>query len=72
MGANFRFGRGRLGTTETLETLCCQAGVQVTVLPILEDACGAMSSSRIRAALSEGDPTAQQLRAGPIASAARW
>ena len=62
VGANFRFGRGRLGTTETLQTLCCQAGVQVTVLPILEDASGAMSSSRIRAALSEGDlATAQQL-----------
>jgi len=66
VGANFRFGRGRLGTTETLQTLCRQAGVHVTVLPILEDASGAMSSSRIRAALSEGDlATAQQLLGRP-------
>jgi len=66
VGANFRFGRGRLGTTETLQTLCRQAAVQVTVLPILEDASGAMSSSRIRAALSEGDlATAQQLLGRP-------
>ena len=62
VGANFRFGRGRQGTTETLQTLCAAVGVQVTVLPILKDASGAMSSSRVRAALGDGDlTTAQQL-----------
>ena len=60
VGANFRFGRGRQGNTQTLQELCAQAGVQVTVLPILEDASGAMSSSRIRAALSDGDLTTAQ------------
>ena len=60
VGANFRFGRGRQGNTQTLQELCAEAGVQVTVLPILEDASGAMSSSRIRAALSDGDLTTAQ------------
>ena len=66
VGANFRFGRGRQGNTQTLQELCAQAGVQVTVLPILEDASGAMSSSRIRAALSDGDlVTSKQLLGRP-------
>jgi riboflavin kinase/FMN adenylyltransferase len=66
VGANFRFGRGRQGTTETLQTLCAAVGVQVTVLPILKDASGAMSSSRVRAALGDGDlTTAQQLLGRP-------
>lgn len=55
VGANFRFGRGREGDTNTLRALAEAAGVQVSVLPILEDAGGRMSSSRIRAALSNGD-----------------
>jgi riboflavin kinase/FMN adenylyltransferase len=55
VGANFRFGRGREGDTNTLRELAEAAGVQVSVLPILEDAGGRMSSSRIREALSNGD-----------------
>ena len=55
VGANFRFGRGREGDTNTLRALAEAAGVQVSVLPILEDAEGRMSSSRIREALSNGD-----------------
>ena len=55
VGANFRFGRGREGDTNTLRVLAEAAGVQVSVLPILEDAGGRMSSSRIREALSNGD-----------------
>lgn len=55
VGANFRFGRGRSGDTNTLRLLCEQANVKVSVLPILEDDGGRMSSSRIRNALSEGD-----------------
>ena len=55
VGANFRFGRGREGDTNTLRDLAEAAGVQVSVLPILEDAGGRMSSSRIREALSNGD-----------------
>jgi riboflavin kinase/FMN adenylyltransferase len=55
VGANFRFGRGREGDTNTLRVLAEAAGVQVSVMPILEDAGGRMSSSRIREALSNGD-----------------
>ena len=55
VGANFRFGRDRTGDTDTLRRLCERAGVQVSVLPILEDDGGRMSSSRIRAALGAGD-----------------
>ncbi|AKN59947.1 riboflavin biosynthesis protein RibF [Synechococcus sp. WH 8020] len=55
VGANFRFGRGREGDTNTLRQLAEAAGVKVSVLPLLEDAGGRMSSSRIREALSNGD-----------------
>ena len=55
VGANFRFGRDRTGDTDTLRRLCERAGVRVSVLPILEDDGGRMSSSRIRAALNAGD-----------------
>ena len=66
VGANFRFGRGRQGNTDTLQTLGEAAGIRVTVLPILEDSSGAMSSSRIRAALSDGDlVTSKQLLGRP-------
>ena len=64
VGANFRFGRGRQGTTQTLQTLCAAAGVRVTVVPILEDSNGAMSSSRIRSALTTGDLVSAQLLLG--------
>ena len=57
IGANFRFGRGREGGADTLRSLAKAAGVKVSVLPILEDPVGRMSSSRIREALSEGDLT---------------
>ena len=55
VGANFRFGHNRTGDTDTLRRLCESAGVQVSVMPILEDDGGRMSSSRIRAALGAGD-----------------
>jgi len=55
VGANFRFGRGREGDTKTLTRLAKAAGVKVSVVPILEDGEGRMSSSRIRAALSAGE-----------------
>ncbi len=58
VGANFRFGRGRQGSTQTLQQICAEANVRVTVLPILEDSSGRMSSSRIRTALGEARHTA--------------
>ena len=66
VGANFRFGRGREGDTNTLRTLAEAAGVEVAVLPILKDGQGRMSSSRIRKALENGDlSTASHLLGRP-------
>ena len=66
VGANFRFGRGREGGADTLKDLAEAAGVRVSVLPILEDPGGRMSSSRIREALAEGDlSTARDLLQRP-------
>ncbi len=66
VGANFRFGRDRQGDTQTLQRLASAAGVEVVILPILEDEDGRMSSSRIRAALNEADlKTAKSLMGRP-------
>jgi len=66
VGANFRFGRNREGDTNTLQRFAAAAGIEVMVLPILEDTEGRMSSSRIRSALSEGDlHTAKTLMGRP-------
>ncbi len=55
-GEDFTFGRARAGTTATLADLCGAHGVSAeTVGPVTDDG-GAISSSRIRAALSAGDP----------------
>lgn len=55
VGANFRFGRDRKGDAEMLHRLGAAAGVDVAVIPILEDNQGRVSSSRIRAALEDGE-----------------
>ena len=55
VGTNFRFGHQRRGDAEMLERLAARKGVEVKVVPIVEDAEGRMSSSRIRAALESGD-----------------
>ncbi|WP_316015041.1 bifunctional riboflavin kinase/FAD synthetase [Roseobacter sp. HKCCA0434] len=52
VGADFRFGKGRAGTTETL----ADAPFELTVAPLLEGAEGPVSSTAIREALSEGRP----------------
>ncbi len=66
VGANFRFGRNREGDTNTLQRFAAAAGIEVMVLPILEDTEGRMSSSRIRSALSKGDlHTAKTLMGRP-------
>lgn len=54
VGADFCFGRGRLGTAALLAELGAAEGFGVTVLPLLGAEGGAISSSAIRAALSEG------------------
>jgi riboflavin kinase/FMN adenylyltransferase len=55
VGENFRFGAGRSGDTDTLIRLAAAHGVRVQVLPMLDDASGRLSSSRVRAALAAGD-----------------
>ena len=55
-GPNFGFGRDRGGTVETLDRLCRAAGIALTVVPpVPADGGGAVSSSRVRAALLAGD-----------------
>ncbi|MFM7265779.1 MAG: bifunctional riboflavin kinase/FAD synthetase [Cyanobium sp.] len=55
VGENFRFGAGRSGGVEELQRLGAALGISVEVVPILADGEGRLSSSRIRAALAEGD-----------------
>jgi riboflavin kinase/FMN adenylyltransferase len=55
-GADFRFGRGRLGDVEMLRALGPAAGFGVTVAPLVCDDQGDYSSTAIRTALAEGRP----------------
>jgi riboflavin kinase/FMN adenylyltransferase len=55
VGANFRFGVGRSGSADDLAILAAPLGIAVSVLPMLHDASGRLSSSRIRSALAAGD-----------------
>lgn len=54
-GYNFRFGRGRAGTNDTLRTLCDAAGLAFAEVPPLALGGEPVSSSRVRAALVSGD-----------------
>ena len=74
VGTNFRFGHQRRGDAEMLERLAARRGVEVKVVPIVEDREGRMSSSRIRAALEQGDLTRQPKAclAGPTAFRVGW
>ncbi len=56
VGADFRFGKGRAGTAETLATLGKVQGIAVTVAPMVAFEGGEVSSTAIRQALSEGRP----------------
>lgn len=55
MGANFRFGKNREGDPYVLKKLCESADLELSIVPILEDAQGRMSSSRIRSELKQGN-----------------
>lgn len=66
VGADFHFGRGRSGSAERLREIAAEFGVPVKIVPLMLDASGRISSSRIRAALMEGDVvTAQELLGRP-------
>jgi riboflavin kinase/FMN adenylyltransferase len=54
-GSNFGFGHNREGNVETLAQLCRSAGVSLTVVPPVVVNGKEVSSSRIRAALQEGN-----------------
>ena len=56
-GYNFRFGRGRAGTNDTLRTLCDAAGLAFAEVPPFAQGDEPVSSSRVRAALVSGDVT---------------
>ena len=55
VGENFRFGRNREGDVSTLKRIGASLGIKVSIIPIIEDNDGRLSSSRIRKALNEGD-----------------
>lgn len=55
VGQNFRFGRERAGDLATLEDLGRELGFEARAEALACDAEGALSSSRIRAAISSGD-----------------
>lgn len=54
VGKNFRFGARRSGDAELLSVLGQHYGIRVSVVPMLHDPAGRVSSSRIRQALAEG------------------
>ena len=54
VGADFCFGKGRMGTAETLRNMGAELGFGVTILPLVSDEKGAFSSTAIRTALSAG------------------
>lgn len=66
-GEDFRFGRGAAGDTTLLASLCAKAGVELCVLPPVLDGGEKISSTRIRAAIEDGDiPTANRLLGRPF------
>jgi riboflavin kinase/FMN adenylyltransferase len=56
VGADFCFGKGRAGSAAMLQDFGAAMGFGVTVAPLLEGTGGQVSSTAIRAALSEGRP----------------
>ena len=56
VGADFCFGKGRMGTASDLVTYGEELGFEVTVAPLLADGDRVFSSTAIRTALSEGRP----------------
>lgn len=56
VGADFCFGKSRKGTASDLTNLCAARGIRTTIAPLVTDAGAEISSTKIRAALSEGRP----------------
>lgn len=56
VGADFCFGKGRAGSAEDLERFGHEMGFGTTIVPLVEGDMGAVSSTAIRNALSDGQP----------------
>ena len=56
IGADFCFGKGRAGTAQDLVSFGAEMGFGVTIAQLLEGSAGAVSSTAIRNALTEGHP----------------
>lgn len=56
VGADFNFGKARAGNVDTLKELGAALGFGVTVAPLMHDDSEEISSTAIRAALTEGRP----------------
>jgi riboflavin kinase/FMN adenylyltransferase len=56
IGADFRFGKARAGGVDELQAFGADLGFGVTVAPLLAGSAGAVSSTAIRAALTDGRP----------------
>jgi riboflavin kinase/FMN adenylyltransferase len=56
VGADFCFGKGRKGTAQDLVTLCADRGIRTTIAPLVTQGGAEVSSTLIRAALTEGRP----------------
>jgi riboflavin kinase/FMN adenylyltransferase len=55
VGLNFRFGRGRAGDIHQLERLGARLGFEAVAEPLVSDADGAWSSTRVRGLVAAGD-----------------
>lgn len=53
VGEDFRFGAGRAGTTEDLERLCAEHGIETRICEHVEADGESISSTRIRSAISD-------------------
>lgn len=56
VGADFRFGKGRVGDVELMKRMGKHHGFEVTIATLLSGAGGEVSSTAIRTALSEARP----------------
>lgn len=64
VGENFTFGHRAEGTTDTLRSLGAAHGIDVTVVPLVQEHGVVVSSTSIRTALGAGDVTAAAEKLG--------
>ena len=64
VGADFCFGKDRVGTVTLLQKYGAEMGFGVTIAPLLENTAGQVSSTSIRQALGAGHPREAALQLG--------